>query len=127
MRLNLHVMFPPDQGKAAAYRQHGLGIATFLKPAGTSEPATWRDLEINVRPQGIGVAWDHVRLAPLPRTKLVDHAQRFLANNPMKPGDNPEFLPQEALGIYVHSATAWVRSFTIEAIPDDSHNQGEHP
>jgi hypothetical protein len=125
MRLNLHVLLAPFAGKSAANRQHGTGVATLLKPVGTVQPEKYRNLEICVTPEQIQVVWDQIPLTPLPREKLSTHVQRFLANNPMKPGENPEFLPREALGIFIHSATAWVRSVTIEALPNDPHNQGD--
>jgi hypothetical protein len=119
MRLNPCLLFSKVAGEEPGVRRRGppgLSSAPFM-PAGRPSTPPWREVELDVSPDEIRVVWDHIALAPLPRAQLTKCVQFLLANTPVPPAQEPQFLPQEALGLYVFGATGWFRSCTIEALP----------
>jgi hypothetical protein len=122
MRLNAELL-PQKQGAVTSVpRTRATGVSTFLRPEGLRQPESWRTVDVYVEPEQIRVVWDHVPLPALPRAKLMNHAKFLLMNPAVRPEEEPQFLPQEALGLYVFGASAWFRSCTIAALPDGKPN-----
>jgi serine/threonine-protein kinase len=94
------------------------GLSTNFKPAGLTNPTPWRTLEVDLLPDQIRVAWDHLPLPPVPRARLQSSMKFAIGKSPLKPLQEPQLLPKEALGLYVYGATAWFRRCSIEALPD---------
>jgi serine/threonine-protein kinase len=118
MRLNPCLLFSKVAGEEPGIRRRGppgLSSAPFM-PAGRPSTPHWRVVQLDVSPDEICVEWDQFALAPLPRAQLNKSVQFLLANSPVPPAQEPQFLPQEALGLYVFGATGWFRSCTIEAL-----------
>jgi hypothetical protein len=118
MRLNPQLLFPKTAGGVAAVRRTGPpGVSASFKPCGI-DAACWRTLEVDIVPEQVRVVWDEKPLRPMARAQLVKSVRFLLTNSPVQPTEQPQFLPDEALGLYVFGATAWFRSCTIEALPD---------
>jgi hypothetical protein len=122
MRLNLELL-PQKQGAvSAAPRTRATGVSRVFRPAGLPQPESWRILDVYVDPEQIRVVWDHVPLPALSRAKLMSFRGFLLSNPAVRPTEEPQFLPQGALGLYVIGASARFRSCTIEALPDGNPN-----
>jgi hypothetical protein len=118
VRINLELLPQRIGDSPLQPRTQGLGISMDIRPFGVTTPPAWRTLDAVVGPDRIDISWDGVALPTLPRAKLKSFAGFLLNNNPVRPLEDPEFLPQEALGLYVAAASVWFRSFSIEAVPD---------
>jgi serine/threonine-protein kinase len=117
VRASLYLVIPsgPDR---FAIRTAGLGVSATFKPAGLPREPSWRTLEVVVAPDRLNVTWDGVPLPELPRAELDRMARFLLGNSPVRPEQDPQFRPEEALGLFVHKGTGWFRSCTIEPLPD---------
>jgi hypothetical protein len=126
MRLSLHLLYSRVPGQVPdKVRRQGTGVGTTFQPAGLPRNEPWRTLQIEVEANEIRIRWDKEVLPTLWRTDLNLFTKQLVADSPVQPRELPQFLPQEALGVYLFRASAWFRSCSIEALPDPQPEKGD--
>ncbi|MFO0967852.1 MAG: serine/threonine-protein kinase [Gemmataceae bacterium] len=116
--LSLHLLYwkAPDK---FVLRLHpaGVGVGASFQSAGQSKVESWRKLELEVEPEEIRITWDGKPLRTASRAAMRTGAAFLVAKSPVQPLVQPQFLPQEGLGLLVKRGSAWFRSCSIEAMP----------
>jgi hypothetical protein len=94
---------------------------TFIpgRPGGTE--GTWRDIEVEVRPEAIKVSWMGKRIATTPHRLLMTSARTLFAKpDEALPADCLQFEPRGSLGLYVSLGVASFRNVFVEPLDDEN-------
>jgi hypothetical protein len=115
-RLHLLASQSPEQVQGWVKRA-SVGISTTFQPVGNPTTKKWRTIQFDVAPEEVRLKWDGESVGSLTQANKPAHVRALFAmlREPLQ--EAPRFLPQEAIGIYLHDASAWVRSCTIEPLP----------
>jgi hypothetical protein len=98
--------------------------AQLFQPGGFSGDV-WRELRLDVAPEGISAYWDNVlvgtltaeQLGPESRKKLEDNRDHYdTPEKPFRMGFEPAYTPQGSVGICVYCGTASFRRVVLEPL-----------
>jgi hypothetical protein len=83
------------------------------------KPLPWREVGIEVKPETVRVRWGTKWSDPIPHADLVKNFKELKKSKGVDdaPWLNPQFLPTEAVGLYVNRTEASFRRVVIEPIP----------
>jgi hypothetical protein len=86
-------------------------------------PPSWRQLEVEVTPEGVEGLWEGRSLGKVLAAQWVDYTERMLSAAPTLsppapyPRDlRPAFNPRGPLGLYVYQSSASFRDVVVEPL-----------
>jgi len=96
-------------------------LSQYFTPAVPSKGAgPWRQLAVEVTPEKIRFRWERGSWSePLSRQELRKRAGEILAHSQDPTDLQPEFAPEEALGLFVSSGSASFRQVVVEPLGDE--------